>query len=257
MTTPATSILPDLSITLRETGEGRPVLLLHGGGGPATVQGLADDLAVTMQVLLPTHPGWNGTSRPDWLDSIDALAMSYLRLLAERGLRDVLVIGSSVGGWIAAQMAWRDTGGIVGRLVLIDAAGIDVPEHPMVDFFALTPRGIAEHSYADPDRFFVDPANLPPERVAAFRGNLATLKMLAGEPYMHDPQLFARLREIEVPTLVIWGDSDRVFTPGYGRAYAAAIPNAEFKLIARAGHLPQIEQPAATFAAIADFLATS
>ena len=255
MTDVTTKLAADLSLTLSEDGQGRPALLLHGGGGPGTVAGLAAHLAASMRVIVPTHPGWNGTPRPDWLDSIDDLAMVYLRYLKQRGLSDVLVVGSSVGGWLAAQMAFRDTGGIVGRLVLIDAGGVDIVGHPMVDFFALDPRGIAEHSYHDPDRFYVDPASLPPERVAAIRGNIATLRVLAGEPYMHDPKLLRRLGEIEVPSLVLWGESDRVFTPAYGRAYAAALPNARFELVARAGHLPQVEQPEATFALIDAFTA--
>ena len=72
---------------------------------------------------------------------------------------------------------------------------------------------------------------------------------------MHDPELLGRLGQIGVPTLVVWGDSDRIFTPGYGRAIAAAIPGAEWSLIADAGHLPHIEQPAAFFAQMARFMA--
>ncbi|WP_421758851.1 alpha/beta fold hydrolase [Devosia sp.] len=250
-----TQVFSDLSISFRLQGIGRPILVLHGGGGPATVTSLADHLAQAGEVIVPTHPGWNGTARPPWLDSIDEVAMLYLRLLAQRGLKDVLVVGSSVGGWIAMQMAFRDHGGLVGRLVLIDAAGIDVAEHPMVDFFALDPRGIAEHSYHEPEKFFVDPASLPAERVAAVRANIATLRALAGAPYMHDPKLRLRLRDIGNPALVLWGESDRVFTPGYGRALADGLRNARFALIEGAGHLPQIEQPAQTFAAIDAFLA--
>jgi len=250
----ATTILPDFELRLAEGGAGRPVLVLHGGGGPATVASIAAHFELTHHVLLPTHPGWNGAARPDWLDSVDELAMLYLRLLAQRGLSDVLVVGSSLGGWLAAQMAARDIGGLVGKLVLIDAVGIDLPQHPMVDFFSLTPRGIAEHSWHDPGRFFVDPATLPPERLAAQRANMATMRALAGEPYMHDPKLLCRLAHVNLPTLVAWGESDRVAPPAYGRAYAQAFANARFELIEGAGHLPQIERPDALFAAIDRFV---
>ena len=243
----------DLELRLGEGGTGRPVLVLHGGGGPRTVAGIAAHFEASHHVLMPTHPGWNGMPRPDWLDSVDELALLYLRLLAQRGLRDVLVIGSSVGGWVAAQMALRDAGGLVGRIVLIDAVGVDLPEHPMTDFFSLTPRGIAEHSYHDPDRFFVDPGTLAPEAVALQRGNMASLRALAGA--MHDPRLLGRLGEVKVPALVVWGESDRIATPAYGRAYAAAFANARFELIAKAGHLPQIEQPEALFALLDPFAA--
>jgi pimeloyl-ACP methyl ester carboxylesterase len=233
----------DIALRLAEGGSGRPILLLHGGGGPRTVTGIAQHLEASHHVLMSTHPGWNGTPRPDWLDSIDELAMLYLRLLAQRGLRDVVVIGSSVGGWIAAQMAVRDVTGLVGRIALIDAVGIDVPTHPMPDFFGLTPRGIAEHSYHDPDRFFVDPTTLSAEAVAQQRANMATLCLLAADPYMHDPKLLPRLGGVSIPALLIWGDADRIVTPAYGAAYAAAFPHGRFELVERAGHLPQLERP--------------
>jgi len=248
-------IQPDLDLRLAEGGAGRPVLVLHGGGGPRTVAGIAQHLEASHHVLMPTHPGWNGTPRPDWLDSVDELAMLYLRLLAQRGLRDVLVIGSSVGGWLAAQMALRDVSGLVGRIALVDAVGIDLPEHPMPDFFSLTPREIAEHSYHDPDRFLVDPASMPAEALAQMRGNMATLRDVAGEPYMHDPKLLPRLGQVDIPALLIWGDSDRLVTPAYGATYAAAFPNGRFELVTQAGHLPQLERPEAVHTLLDGFAA--
>jgi pimeloyl-ACP methyl ester carboxylesterase len=80
--------------------------------------------------------------------------------------------------------------------------------------------------------------------------------VLTSEHGMSDPALQAKLGDIRIPALVLWGDSDGVFTPGYGRAYAAELGNASFELVAEAGHLPQLEQPVATFAAIDGFLAT-
>jgi pimeloyl-ACP methyl ester carboxylesterase len=164
----------------------------------------------------------------------------------------VLVVGSSAGGWIGAEMAWRDVGGLIGGLVIIDGPGVLVQEEPMVDFFSLTPRGIVEHAYYEPDKFFVDPATLAPEVAATMRSNLATLRLLASEP---SPKLLRRVSEVTVPVLAIWGDGDRIVTPGYGRALAAAFPNGRFALVARAGHLPQIEQPETTFALVDEFAA--
>jgi len=249
---------PDLTLTLDETGPADAtgtVLLLHGGGGPFTVAPIAAHLADHSRVLLPTHPGWNGTPRPEWLTEIPDLADVYLHLLADRSLTDVVVIGSSLGGWIAAQMAASDTDGRVGRIVIIDGAGIEVPGEPIVDFASLSPREQAEHSWHDADAFFVDPATLPAERVAAQQANMQTMGVLTAQHGMSDPALQARLGRIGIPALVLWGESDRVFTPGYGRAYADQLGNARFELIAGAGHLPQLEQPAATFAAIDGFLA--
>jgi pimeloyl-ACP methyl ester carboxylesterase len=89
--------------------------------------------------------------------------------------------------------------------------------------------------------------------VATLQANLATLRAVAGDPYMHDPQLRGRLAEAAIPTLVIWGDSDRIASAHYGRAYADSFVDARFELVNEAGHLPQIEQPAATFALIDAF----
>ncbi|MBI0293408.1 alpha/beta hydrolase [Streptomyces sp. PRKS01-29] len=240
----------DLALTLSEAGTGRPVLVLHGGGGPATVAGIAAHLSRTAHTLAPVHPGWEGTPRPDWLTGVDDLALTYLHLLYDRGLRDALVIGSSLGGWIAAEMAVRDTAGVISGLVLIDAVGVRVPDEPITDFFALDARGVAEHSWHDPDRYYVDPADVPADQLATRQGNMATMRVLAGEPYMHDAKLLRRLRRVSTPALLLWGESDRVVTPAYGAAYAAAFANAHLEVIPGAGHLPQIEQPGATLALI-------
>lgn len=248
---PTTSI--DLAFT--DSGSGPTALVLHGGGGPATVAGLAAHLEDTRRVLLPTHPGWNGEPRPDALSTVDDLADLYLALLGDLGLSDVVVVGSSLGGWIASAMAVRDKIGLVSRVVVIDGAGIAVEGEDFVDFFSLTPREIAEHSWHDADRFFVDPATIPAEQVARQRANMATMGVLAGDPYMHDPALLPRLAEVTIPALVVWGESDRVFTPAYGRAYASAFADGHFEVVAEAGHLPQLERPAATFALVDAFLA--
>ncbi|MFJ1996666.1 alpha/beta fold hydrolase [Streptomyces asiaticus] len=255
MTTDMNSLAPaaacdDLDLTLSESGTGRPVLVLHGGGGPATVAGIAAHLSRTAHTLAPVHPGWEGAPRPDWLTGVDDLALTYLHLLHDRGLRDALVIGSSLGGWIAAEMAVRDTAGVIGGLVLIDAVGVDIPGEPITDFFGLGARGVAEYSWHDPDRYYVDPADIPADQRAIRQANMATMRVLAGEPYMHDAKLLRRLRRVDTPALLLWGESDRVVTPAYGAAYAAAFGNARFEVIPGAGHLPQIEQPEATLALI-------
>src|ERR1700730_16671544 len=132
------SFVDGLTIRVDEGGSGRPILILHGGGGPQTVAGIAAGLDKA-HVLVPTHPGLEGEPRPEWFDSIDDLAFAYLELLERLNLRDVLVIGSSVGGWIASTMALRDTAQLVSGVVLFDAAGIQVDGHPIADVSSLTP----------------------------------------------------------------------------------------------------------------------
>ncbi|MDJ0385287.1 alpha/beta fold hydrolase [Streptomyces sp. G-G2] len=240
----------DLTLTMSEAGDGRPVLLLHGGGGPATVAGLARHLSHAAHTITPVHPGWDGTHRPERLTAIHDLAAAYLRHLRDRRLHDVLVIGSSLGGWIAAEMATRDTAGMITGLVLIDAVGVRIETEPITDFFALDARGVAEHSWHDPDRYYVDPTGRPPAELAGRQANMATMTTFAGAPYMHDPTLLRRLKSVQVPTLLIWGESDRIVTPAYGAAYADAFGNGRLEIVPKAGHLPQIEQPESTTALI-------
>src|ERR1700730_14187396 len=133
------SFVDGLTIRVDEGGSGRPVLVLHGGGGPQTVYDLSKVLSKRAHVLMPTHPGFGGETRPEWFDTIDDLALAYLELLERLDLRDVLVIGSSMGGWIASAMALRDTTRLVSGVVLFDAAGIQVDGHPIADVSSLTP----------------------------------------------------------------------------------------------------------------------
>src|ERR1700687_1869816 len=113
-----------VEVSVTDKGEGRPFLLLHGGGGPLTVNAFADLLAGQRpaRVIVPTHPGFGGTPRPEWLATVPDLAALYVALLAELGLDDVTVIGNSIGGWIAAEMALLDTSRI-GRFVLCGGGG--------------------------------------------------------------------------------------------------------------------------------------
>lgn len=242
----------DLQVT--ERGQGRAILLLHGGAGPTSVFGYADHLAATrpVRVITPTHPGFDGTVRPDALTTIRQLAQVYAALLEELDLRQVTVVGNSIGGWIAAELALTGSPRIAD-LVLVDAVGIEVSGHPVVDFFSLTFPQVLELSYHDPDAFRVDPAALPAGAQAAMAANRATLAAYAGEPSMTDLGLRARLAGITVPALVIWGASDRIVDPGYGRAYAVAIPGARFELISNSGHLPQLETPDALTDLLWDF----
>jgi pimeloyl-ACP methyl ester carboxylesterase len=246
---------PELTLTESGPAAGRPVLVLHGGGGPATVAPIAEHFATTAHTLLPTHPGWNGTPRPDGLTHVADLAAAYLRLLRDRHLSDVLVIGSSLGGWIAAELAMADTQGLISGVVLVNSVGIEVDGEPIRDFFTLDARGVAEYAYHDSERFYVDPATVPAERLAVFQANMAALRVFSGGPAMSDPTLSPRLAAVTTPTLVLWGESDGIATPAYGKEYAASFGNARFEVVPEAGHLPHLEQPARTFSLLDAFAA--
>jgi pimeloyl-ACP methyl ester carboxylesterase len=241
----------DPQITVEEQGEGRPVLLLHGGGGPPSMGPLPSALAEDFEVIAPVHPGFAGTPRPDWYDGIDDIALSYLQLLEQRDLRDVLVVGSSVGGWIASEMAVREHDRISG-IVLLNAVGINVEGIELADFFSLTPQELAAYAFHNPAAA-PDPAQLPPQAREIQAANAATLATYAREPYMHDPKLRRRLALAPTPVAAIWGESDQIAPKPYGRAYAASYLNGRFEPIPQAGHLPHLEQPEQVLKAIRRF----
>lgn len=247
-------------VRVEERGAGLPVLLLHGGAGPGSVTGLANVLAARgVRVIMPVIPGFDGTAGSDRLRSVADLATTFRQLLDVLELRDVVVVGNSVGGWIAAQMgvdeqAARDAGANgeparVGGLVLLDAVGVAIDGHPITDISATPPNQLADYVFHDPERFRLDPASLPAERLAAMKANATVLARFAGDPYMHDPGLRARLAAVRLPVLVGWGESDGIVGIGYGRAYAASFAGendegARFTVIRKAGHQPQLEEPA-------------
>ena len=250
-----------LRVTIDERGDaaaaaGTGVLLLHGGAGPQTVAGLAEALSEHAYVVIPTHPGFNGTPRVPWLDSIDDLADAYLDLLAELGLESVMVIGNSVGGWVAAEMALRDIGGRVKSMVLLNATGIR-PDDPtqLTDIRTLPPAAVSRLAFYNP-AYRPDPAALSAEQRAGAAANQQALALYAGEDFLFAPKLRRRLHRVTVPVLVAWGEEDGVLSAGYGRVYAAAFPHGQYHGIAEAGHFPHIEQPAAVLGAIGDFVDT-
>jgi pimeloyl-ACP methyl ester carboxylesterase len=245
--------LPDgIELQLSDAGRGKPVLLLHGGGGPRLMQSLATALAEDARVLLPTHPGFGGTPSPDWVDRVDDLALIYADLLDTLDLREVLVIGNSLGGWIAASLSLLAPARLRG-VVLMNAAGIRVEGHEVTDVSKLAPPQLAELAYYEPEKFRFDPSKLSPAELAAFATNGVMMNRLCNAPYMHDPKLARRLRRAKVSALVIWGESDRIVDVEYGRAYARAFANGRFELVPKAGHMPQLEQPQRTLELIGAF----
>jgi pimeloyl-ACP methyl ester carboxylesterase len=236
-----------------ETGTGRPVLVLHGGGGPFTTAVLAQHLAESTHVFAPTHPGFMGTPRPNDIDSVRALADLYSEYLIEKDLTDVIVVGSSVGGWLAAELALGSAADRIAGVVLINAVGVEVEGHPVRSLAGLTPPEIAQFSFHDPSNLRLPPPS--PEGLAIAQGNAATLAALSG-PTGVDATLLARVAGIHAPTLVIWGVSDRVADLDYGKAFAAAIPDATFTEIPDAGHLPFLENAPAVFEALDPFVAS-
>jgi pimeloyl-ACP methyl ester carboxylesterase len=232
----------EVTVTVDDQGDGKPYLLLHGGAGPQSVIGFGELLRAdsAARVITPVHPGFGGTPRPDWLTSVPGLASVYSALLDQLDLHEVTVIGNSIGGWIAAELAVASAGRI-GSLVIVDGVGIDVAGHPVADAMALNLDQLADLSFHDPAKFRIDLDSLPPEQRAGYAANRAALAVYAGS--MMDPTLLPRLAGITAQALVIWGDADRIADAEYGKAFAAGIPGARFVLLPTTGHMPQLESP--------------
>jgi pimeloyl-ACP methyl ester carboxylesterase len=253
--------LPSVAVTITEygsaeAGKGTGVLVLHGGAGTNSVSGLAAALSEHAYVIAPIHPGFDGTPRPDGFDQIADIASAYLDLLDRLDLNAVMVFGSSVGGWIAAEMALRDNHGRIGCVVLANAAGIKPePGQEIADVSVLSPAEIGRLAFHDP-RFRQDPASLTDQQRATSIANLRTLATYTGPAGMYDPKLRSRLHRVEVPVLVLWGEQDGIIPLEYGRTFARAFPRARFVPIPDAAHFPFIENPGATAGAMGDFIDT-
>ncbi|MDI5974165.1 alpha/beta hydrolase [Streptomyces sp. SL13] len=248
-----------LTVTIAEYGdttESSAVLVLHGGAGPRSMAGLATALSEHVYVIAATHPGFDGTERPQWCDSAADLATAYLDLLDTLDLSGVMVIGNSFGGWVAAEMALRDTRGRIGAFTLLNALGVEPgDEKQITDPRTVPPAQIGELSFVNP-AFRPDFSSFSDEQRAAVGANQKALATYGGEAFTHDPKLRHHLHRVTVPVLVAWGEQDGIATVEYGRAYAASFPNGHFVPVPDAGHFPHIEQLGKTLGAIGDFVDT-
>jgi pimeloyl-ACP methyl ester carboxylesterase len=232
-------------IDMIERGSGRPLLFLHPENGIEPAAAAIDELAKAAHVFAPTHPGFGRSELPKGMRSVDDLSYFYLDLLDQLDLRDVTMVGVSLGAWIAAEIAVKSTARLA-RLVLANAVGVKVGDREtrdIADIFALTEPEYLAIAYCDPAVGQRDYKALPDAEVlAAARAREATARF-AWNPYFHNPRLKSRLHRIRIPTLFLWGAHDRMLSEAYGRAFCAMIPGARFEPIERAGHFPHQEQP--------------
>jgi pimeloyl-ACP methyl ester carboxylesterase len=258
-TTRTLNLRNGLAVTITEygdaaAGEGTGALVLHGGAGPRSVAGLAAALSQHTYVIVPTHPGFDGTPRPESTDSIADLATAYLDVLEELGLTGVMVLGNSIGGWIAAEMGLRDNHSRISALVLLAATGIK-PEAPLAiaDPAKLGPVKTGELAFHKPE-LRLDPSTLNEQQRAGMAANQRTQAVYASDNY--DSKLRGRLHRVTVPVLVLAGEQDGIVPLAYERDLADSFPRATFRPIAEAAHFPHIEQPGAVFEALGDFVET-
>jgi pimeloyl-ACP methyl ester carboxylesterase len=251
-----TIAIAGIELDLFEQGDGPPVLFLHGAQGFAADHPYVPLLSARHRLIAPSHPGFGKSSLPDWIDAIDDIAYVHLELMDRLGLARVDVIGCSIGGWIAAELATKAPAS-VRRLVLVGPVGVktgpsdklDIP-----DIFALPQSDLERLLFHDPERMRTDPSRLTDEQLATSARNRETLALLSWEPYMHNPKLRHRLHRVTAPTLFLRGESDGLVSAAYIAAYARLLPNARTDTVAAAGHAPHVEQPAAFAAKALAFL---
>ena len=242
-------------LSFRRTGKGQPLLWLHGTDGLTEWPQIIDRLAVTHEVFVPDHPGFGATPVPDWMDDVSDLAYLYIGLIETLDLSSVNIVGHSLGGWIGAEMAVRSTF-LLDRLVLIASAGIHVKGHAKADIFMIDPDEQARLAYASAElgRAAGERASAAKYQETAIANRVASARF-GWNPRFHNPRLERWLGRIDIPTLIVWGEQDRIFAPAHAEHFRRAIPTSDVAMISNAGHLPHIERLEETHAAIQAFLA--
>ncbi len=239
-------------IRLMRGGGGPPLIFLHGASGHTGWLPFLDRLSESFDVLAPEHPGFGSSDDPPWLDRPADLAYFYLDLMEALALDRVHLMGTSLGGWIAAELAIRNTGRLAS-LTLTCAVGIAAGGTTIDDVFRMSPEENAR-------RFYVDPARVAARLAALAKADARTLArtrstvVRLGYPRFVDPDLGKWLHRIDVPTLLVWGESDGLVPVRFGEAYRAAIPASRLVVIPAAGHAPFEEQAESFLAAYKEFL---
>ena len=233
--------------------EAPPLVFLHGAGGHTGWMAFLDALAADFAVYPPEHPGFGRSDDPAWLDDIGDLAYFYLDFFDRFGLDRVHLIGTSLGGWIAAELAVRNQSRLAS-LTLAGAVGILAGGKPIDDIFRMPVEDNLRRFYADPARAARRLGDMAAVDANLLAKNRTTVTRLAYRPRFHNPGLAKWLHRITVPTLLVWGDKDGLVPPAFGAAYHAAIPRSRLVVLDNAGHAPFDEQKDAFLATFRDFL---
>ena len=226
-------------VHLRRGGKGAPLLFLHGASGAPVVMPFMEKLAQRFDVLVPEHPGYGKSDEPEWLENIHDMAYFYLDFLEQLNLRNVTIVGSSMGGWMAMEIAVRDTSRLKS-LVLVSPAGIAAPGVRPADIFLMPPEVLVRNLFVD--QKLAEARLAAPEDVDASLKNRHTTARLAWEPRLHDPFLPKWLHRIDVPVKVIWGREDKILPVGIAKELKRLMPRAEIHVMDNVGHLPHAER---------------
>lgn len=248
--------IPRVPVRYYEGGKGQPLVFLHGAGGLDLDMGFLDALSWKFHVFAPLVPGYGDSDEcPELRDMLDFTLHTW-DIVAALGLNDPILVGFSMGGMIASEMA-AVAPHDVSRLALIAPAGLWLDEHPIADIFALLPYELPHYLFYDEvtgskvlstGADLSDPKFLQAFLVRNARQLGAASKIMFPIP---DRGLVTRLYRIQAKTILIWGESDRLIPPIYAQAFLKGIANANLTMIPEAGHVVPYEKPEAVIGAIA------
>jgi pimeloyl-ACP methyl ester carboxylesterase len=238
--------LNNKKIQLTSGGSGPPLVYLHSASGETDWMPFHAGLAERFTVYVPAAPGFALSTGLDQIDNMVDLAWHTIDLLAECKLTRVPIVGFSLGAWLAAQIAILRPS-LVSKLVLVNAAGLRLPEAPMAELFIDDLddlRKLLFHDPNDPSVELAMPTSLEDSRILNWlRAREATAR-LGWNPYLHDPKLPEHLGRIECPTLVLWGKQDKLIPLAHGEYYAKHIPQARLEVLEPCGHMLPFERTA-------------
>ena len=249
-------VLSGAKIHIARGGRGPVLLILHGAGGSDNLKNVFGILAEDYDVILPDHPGFGLSEQSKNLNSVSDLAFYYLNLFKELGLKDIHLIGHSMGGWIAAEIAIRSTVNL-SSLTLISSAGIHVRGVPKGDLFLWSPEELINNLFVNQKVVDEMLAHEPSgEELEFIVKNRVAAARYAWHPRFYNPDLEKWLHRIDIPTLILWGDQDRIFPSEYAAAFKELIPHAEMKIIDHCGHVPHIDRSEVFYSRLKTFLSS-
>jgi len=237
-------------------GSGPPLLYLHSAGGETEWTTFHERLAERFTVYLPAHPGFAESEGLKQIDDIHDLAWHYVDLLDTLELQKVPIVGFSLGGWLAVELAILRPDR-VEKLFIVNAAGLHVDGAPMGELFVNDLDQLRELVFYDPQSPAVQlamPISLDDDRIPHWIRARKATERICKDPYLHNPRLPAQLRRVECPTMVLWGREDRLIPLAHGEFFAQHIPGAAIKVFDECGHMLPFEKPDEFAAEVGDFL---